>query len=81
MDVNTEHPDVVSQLQDWIPKYVAEFGIDGLRIDGTSRCSPPRMRHADQETAAKHVRSDFWPGFCGAAGVFCIGEVYGDDMQ
>ena len=31
--------------------------------------------------AAKHVRQDFWPGFCGAAGVFCIGEVYGDDMN
>jgi len=64
MDVNTEHPDVISQLQEWIPEYVKEFGIDGLRID-----------------AAKHVRGDFWPGFCGASGVFCIGEVYGDDMQ
>ncbi|EPQ58540.1 alpha-amylase [Gloeophyllum trabeum ATCC 11539] len=26
--------------------------------------------------AAKHVNTDFWPKFCGAAGVFCIGEVY-----
>jgi alpha-amylase len=64
MDVNTEHPDVISQLQAWIPEYVKEFGIDGIRID-----------------AAKHVRGDFWTGFCGASGVFCIGEVYGDDMQ
>ncbi|QRV74917.1 alpha-amylase [Ceratobasidium sp. AG-Ba] len=31
--------------------------------------------------AAKHVRHDFWSGFCGAAGVFCIGEVYGPDIQ
>ncbi|CAE6465811.1 unnamed protein product [Rhizoctonia solani] len=31
--------------------------------------------------AAKHIRRDFWPGFCGAAGVFCIGEVYGPDIQ
>ncbi|EJD53348.1 glycoside hydrolase family 13 protein [Auricularia subglabra TFB-10046 SS5] len=23
-----------------------------------------------------HVRASFWPGFCAAAGVFCIGEVY-----
>lgn len=26
-------------------------------------------------SAAKHVRAGFWPQFCGAAGVFCIGEV------
>jgi alpha-amylase len=64
MDVNTEHPDVISQLQEWIPEYVKEFGIDGIRID-----------------AAKHVRGDFWTGFCGASGVFCIGEVYTDDMN
>ncbi|KAH7341568.1 alpha-amylase [Rhizoctonia solani] len=31
--------------------------------------------------AAKHIRRDFWPRFCGAAGVFCIGEVYGPDIQ
>jgi alpha-amylase len=30
--------------------------------------------------AAKHVREDFWPGFCEAAGVFCIGEVFAHDM-
>jgi alpha-amylase len=28
--------------------------------------------------AAKHVNKDFWPGFCKAAGVFCIGEVFSD---
>ena len=26
--------------------------------------------------AAKHIRGDFWPGFCQSAGVFCMGEVY-----
>ncbi|TFK98888.1 alpha-amylase [Pterulicium gracile] len=31
--------------------------------------------------AAKHVEPDFWPKFCGPAGVFCIGEVYGDDVD
>jgi alpha-amylase len=31
--------------------------------------------------AAKHVRKDFWPGFCAASGVFCIGEVFGDDIE
>ncbi|KAG9318337.1 alpha-amylase [Chiua virens] len=31
--------------------------------------------------AAKHVNIDFWPGFCAAAGVFCIGEIYGSDVD
>ncbi|KAG8777412.1 hypothetical protein FRC12_000372 [Ceratobasidium sp. 428] len=31
--------------------------------------------------AAKHIRHDFWSGFCGAAGVFCIGEVFGPDVN
>ncbi|CAE6448801.1 unnamed protein product [Rhizoctonia solani] len=31
--------------------------------------------------AAKHIRRDFWAGFCGAAGVFCMGEVFGPDIQ
>ncbi|WVN88138.1 uncharacterized protein L203_103339 [Cryptococcus depauperatus CBS 7841] len=30
--------------------------------------------------AAKHVPGAFWTAFCGAAGVFCIGEVYGSDI-
>ncbi|KAF8136155.1 glycoside hydrolase superfamily [Boletus edulis] len=31
--------------------------------------------------AAKHVNMDFWPGFCAAAGVFCIGEVFTTDID
>lgn len=31
--------------------------------------------------AAKHIKSEFWPKFCGAAGVFCIGEVFGDNID
>lgn len=27
--------------------------------------------------AAKHVDIEFWPQFCGSAGVFCMGEVFG----
>ncbi|KAJ2931426.1 hypothetical protein H1R20_g5722, partial [Candolleomyces eurysporus] len=27
--------------------------------------------------AAKHVQKSFWPSFCGKAGVFCMGEVFG----
>ncbi|KAG1868733.1 glycoside hydrolase family 13 protein [Suillus tomentosus] len=29
----------------------------------------------------EHVNIDFWPVFCGKAGVFCIGEVYGSDID
>lgn len=31
--------------------------------------------------AAKHVGSNFWGPFCASAGVFCMGEVYGDDLS
>jgi alpha-amylase len=30
--------------------------------------------------AAKHVQASFWQPFCVAAGVFCMGEVFGDDV-
>jgi len=30
--------------------------------------------------AAKHVDSDFWGPFCANAGVFCMGEVFGDNI-
>lgn len=30
--------------------------------------------------AAKHVNIEFWPVFCGAAGVYCIGEVDDDNI-
>ena len=30
--------------------------------------------------AAKHVPETFWPDFCEAAGVFCIGEVFAQDL-
>lgn len=28
----------------------------------------------------RHVHYDFWSSFCGSAGVFCMGEVFGDDI-
>ncbi|KAG1882923.1 glycoside hydrolase family 13 protein [Suillus subluteus] len=31
--------------------------------------------------AAKHVNIGFWPVFCGNASVFCIGEVFGSDID
>lgn len=64
LDVNTEHPHVISTLQSWISKFVADYRVDGLRID-----------------AAKHAPGEFWSGFCGASGVFCIGEVFDDRID
>lgn len=32
-DLNTENPFVVEKLNDWIPKLVQDYGVDGLRID------------------------------------------------
>lgn len=64
LDVNTEHPHVISTLQSWISAFVADYHIDGLRID-----------------AAKHAPGEFWSGFCGASGVFCIGEVFDDRID
>ena len=29
----------------------------------------------------RHVNMDFWPTFCAKAGVFCIGEVFGSDIE
>ncbi|KAF8311135.1 alpha-amylase [Clavulina sp. PMI_390] len=65
-DVNTSDPYVRSTYQTWIKSFMEEYEVDGLRID-----------------AAKHVEPGFWGPFCGengAAGVFCIGEVYGPDV-
>lgn len=36
MDVNTENPNVVFTLQDWIRDLTKTYAIDGLRIDGRS---------------------------------------------
>lgn len=30
--------------------------------------------------AAKHTDASFWSGFCDAGGVFCMGEIFGDDI-
>ncbi|KAG6334459.1 hypothetical protein ID866_4637 [Astraeus odoratus] len=67
-DINTENSAVVSAFGDWIQSFVKEYNVDGLRIDGSY-------------FSAKHVNIDFWPVFCGKAGVFCIGEVFGSDVS
>jgi len=58
-DVNTELPEVERRLYSWIRELVANYSIDGLRLD-----------------TVKHIRKDFWPRFCRAAGVFALGEVW-----
>lgn len=51
----------------------------GLRIDGETSVSVMRTALILYDSC-KHIPGAFWPGFCGAAGVFCIGEVYGSDI-
>src|SRR5579872_2451418 len=81
-DLNTQDPTVQSGYASWIQNLVQEYSIDGLRIDGQHSASsfvllqPQRFYFS----AAKHVDSSFWGPFCASAGVFCIGEVFGDDL-
>lgn len=96
-DINTEDPSVVSAFQDWITSLVREYGIDGLRIDGSfshpsssslgltppfsCQVSPLASIYQLSFMGDRHVNIDFWPGFCAAAGVFCIGEVFSLDIE
>jgi alpha-amylase len=66
-DLDTSNPVVRAGLQSYIKSFVQEYSVDGLRID-----------------AAENVEPDFWKSFCnegGAAGVFCMGEINGTDVQ
>ncbi|PCH38712.1 glycoside hydrolase family 13 protein [Wolfiporia cocos MD-104 SS10] len=69
-DLTVPLPDLNTQNADVVSGY--STWISGLvkefQIDGL------------RIDAAKHVNMDFWPAFCGAAGVFCIGEVFDDDV-
>ena len=80
-DLNTQDPEVQTGYGDWIENLVKEYSFDGLRIDGMRLASAfvacqPQL----SPPAAKHVNNDFWGSFCTRAGVFCMGEVYGDDI-
>lgn len=35
MDLKTESPAVADVYKEWIPKYISEYGIDGMRVDAT----------------------------------------------
>ncbi|GBE82522.1 Alpha-amylase 1 [Sparassis crispa] len=68
-DTNVPLPDVNTQDPTVVSAYSAWIQelIQEFGIDGL------------RIDAAKHVNMNFWPAFCGAAGVFCIGEVFDDD--
>ncbi|KAF5373004.1 hypothetical protein D9758_001764 [Tetrapyrgos nigripes] len=66
-DTNVTLPDLDTTKQAVISGYaswIKDF-VDEYEIDGL------------RIDAAKHVNKEFWPTFCGAAGLFCIGEVFG----
>ncbi|KAH9981459.1 alpha-amylase [Lactifluus volemus] len=66
-DINTQDETVAKTYASWISNLVQEFNIDGLRIDGAH--------------VFLHVQASFWKPFCQSAGVFCLGEVFGSDIN
>ncbi|RPD65845.1 alpha-amylase [Lentinus tigrinus ALCF2SS1-7] len=68
-DTNVTLPDVNTQDPGVVSAYTTWIKalVDEFKIDGL------------RIDAAKHVNMDFWPQFCGAAGVYCIGEVFDAD--
>ena len=68
-DTNVYLPDVKTEDQTVVSTYqnwISQL-VQEYSIDGL------------RIDAAKHVNNGFWPGFCSAAGVFCIGEVFDAD--
>ncbi|KAI0928231.1 hypothetical protein AcW1_005538 [Taiwanofungus camphoratus] len=70
-DLNVTLPDVNTQDSAVVSAYSTWISslVSEFNIDGL------------RIDAAKHVNINFWPVFCGAAGVFCIGEVFDDDID
>ncbi|EJF62461.1 alpha-amylase [Dichomitus squalens LYAD-421 SS1] len=68
-DTNVTLPDVNTQDPSVVSAYTSwiQALVKEFNIDGL------------RIDAAKHVNIDFWPQFCGAAGVYCIGEVFDAD--
>ncbi|KAI0646787.1 alpha-amylase [Trametes meyenii] len=68
-DLNVTLPDVNTQDPSVVSAYTTWIKalVQEFNIDGL------------RIDAAKHVNMDFWPKFCGAAGVYCIGEVFDAD--
>lgn len=44
MDLNQDNEEVRNTLLDWAPKYVAQYGIDGFRLDA-SKHMPKAWQH------------------------------------
>ncbi|KAI0665092.1 alpha-amylase [Cubamyces menziesii] len=68
-DLNVTLPDVNTQDPGVVSAYSTWIKalVQEFNIDGL------------RIDAAKHVDMEFWPQFCGAAGVYCIGEVFDAD--
>ncbi|KAI0637259.1 alpha-amylase [Trametes polyzona] len=68
-DTNVTLPDVNTQDPTVVSAYTQWIKalVEQFNIDGL------------RIDAAKHVNMDFWPKFCEAAGVYCIGEVFDAD--
>ncbi|RDX42676.1 alpha-amylase [Lentinus brumalis] len=68
-DTNVTLPDINTQDPSVVSAYTTWIKalVTEFNIDGL------------RIDAAKHVNMDFWPQFCGAAGVYCIGEVFDAD--
>ena len=81
-DLNTQDSTVISGYSTWIKSLVETYNIDGLRIDAAKFVSCCIIGFGNLTNANnRHVDPAFWPQFCGAAGVYCIGEVFGDDIE
>jgi alpha-amylase len=80
-------------IQNFVKEYKIDgLRIDGKRIaagsaynvfdQGPSRSScqvssPHGLETPQAYPFQRHVQKSFWPDFCGKAGVFCMGEVFG----
>ena len=73
---------MISGYSTWIKSLVQTYNIDGLRIDAAKFVfCRAAMLDCLIDANYRHVDAAFWPQFCGAAGVFCMGEVFGDDIE
>lgn len=64
-DLRTEDPDVVKMFQEWIPGFVQNFSIDGLRIDA--------VKQVDRQFFPYLLEA--------AGGLYAVGEEYEGDTN
>jgi uncharacterized lipoprotein YddW (UPF0748 family) len=54
-DVDTTNPTVIQRYGEWIEAFVKEYKIDGLRIDGKRRSTPPTQSVAYISRSSRKV--------------------------